>query len=409
MDTSIRARLSEPGKIGDRNATQRPAPARVPPPGATAAGMALRLLNSYPYGVVVARRGGRIIARNAAAERLLSGAPEDAVLCDVLGCRPDAGRSKGVCLIEGALEQGAALPEVRIELPARCEAPAAWITVAPLEEAGDCVIVELRPVHANDRRPTTPDWTAGRLLRISALGRTRIESAEGVIGGPWLSNRAGHVLKYLITERHRVVSAEEILEAVWADAGRHNLSSVRYHIHQLRQHLEPDRPVRGESSFIARVGGGYVLRRESVVVDVDEFERHIATGLSAADAGDADRARRELERGLSLYGGEFLADEPYAEWAIPERHRLRAVAGAGLHALAELHTTRQDLGGAAAALERLAELEPYDADVHRRLIALALRRGRRSEALRRYNALRRRMISTFGEDLEFTLSDVASA
>jgi DNA-binding SARP family transcriptional activator len=59
-------------------------------------------------------------------------------------------------------------------------------------------------------------------------------------------------------------------------------------------------------------------------------------------------------------------------------------------------------------LERLAELEPYDTEVHKRLIALAMRRGRRTEAVRRYNALRRRMIATFGEDLDFTLADVAA-
>ena len=109
-----------------------------------------------------------------------------------------------------------------------------------------------------------------------------------------------------------------------------------------------------------------------------------------------------------LYGGDFLADEPYAEWAIAERDRLRAVAANGLRALAELRLARDDVDGAVIDLERLAELEPYDVDVHRRLIGLALRRGRRTEAVRRYNALRRRMLTTFGEELEFSLSDVAA-
>src|SRR6185436_15206302 len=105
---------------------------------------------------------------------------------------------------------------------------------------------------------------------------------------------------------------------------------------------------------------------------------------------------------------DFLADEPYAEWAIAERDRLRAVAANGLRALAELRLARDDVDGAVIDLERLAELEPYDVDVHRRLIGLALRRGRRTEAVRRYNALRRRMLTTFGEELEFSLSDVAA-
>jgi hypothetical protein len=45
--------------------------------------------------------------------------------------------------------------------------------------------------------------------------------------------------------------------------------------------------------------------------------------------------------------------------------------------------------------------------VHRGLLVLHLRRGRYSEALRCYEALRRRMLTTFGEELDFALPDLA--
>jgi DNA-binding SARP family transcriptional activator len=378
--------------------------------------LALQVLDSYPYGIIVARRDGSVVAHNPAAARLLGKLaerlqdPNAPVLCDVLDCRAEAAPLDGLSLIERAVRERRVLPEVRIDLPPGASAAAAWVTVAPLGDSDDLVIAELRPGRANDRRRrTTPHWTRGPRLKIYALGRTRIESAEGPIGGQWLENRAGQMLKFLVAERHRVVYPDEIVETLWEDARLRSVPGVRYYIHQLRQHLEPDRAGRGQSSFIGRLEGGYVLRRESVVVDADEFERHVGTGLAAADAGDEERASSELEQGLALYGGDFLADEPYAEWAIPERDRLRSVAANGLRVLAELRLARDDLAGAAADLERLAELEPYDPEVHRRLIAVALRRGRRTEAVRRYNALRRRMIATFGEDVDFTLADVASS
>src|SRR6185295_2392823 len=184
---------------------------------------------------------------------------------------------------------------------------------------------------------------------------------------------------------------------------------VRHYIHQLREQLEPSRSGRGQSSLLTRDHGGYVLDRERVIVDADEFESEVAAGLSAVEAGDAERACRHLERAARMYGGDFLADEPYAEWAIAERDRLRTVAANALRALADLRLGSDDVEGALSDLERLVELEPYDVDVHRRLIELALRRGRRTEAVRRYNALRRRMLTTFGEELDFSLSDVAAA
>ena len=45
-----------------------------------------------------------------------------------------------------------------------------------------------------------------------------------------------------------------------------------------------------------------------------------------------------------------------------------------------------------AYLERLADLEPFDTDVHRQLIALCLERRRHSDALRRYTSLRQRLL-----------------
>ena len=62
----------------------------------------------------------------------------------------------------------------------------------------------------------------------------------------------------------------------------------------------------------------------------------------------ATRARAEaaLARAAALYRGDFLADEPDAEWALPERARLRALAGRVLRALAGLHVRAGELDAA---------------------------------------------------------------
>src|SRR5262249_34747815 len=93
-----------------------------------------------------------------------------------------------------------------------------------------------------------------------------------------------------------------------------------------------------------------------------------------------------------------------ADWAIAQRDRLRELAADALRTLATLARSEGDLETAAAHLERLGELEPFDVDVHREVIALCLLRGRRSEALRRYAALRVRILRTSGEDIDFALS-----
>ena len=367
------------------------------------------IFDAFPYGILVVEPGGAVLAHNRAAEAILGeGAVSEGVTrcCELLGCRRE-GPLENICLSEMAAEQRRALPEIRLDLAPTSPTRAAWVTAAPLDGDAARVVLELRPGDAHDRRRRTePHWTNGAQLRIYTFGGTRVESSEGSIGGRWLEQRPGQLLKYLLAERHRVVRREEIAETIWPGADRRILGSVRHFVHALRARLEPERERRVPSSFILNIQGGYAIDRRHVYIDADDFEDQVRTGLAHLAEGRTMLARERLERALLLYQGDFLADEPYADWAMNQRDALRRLAGDALRALSAIARRAGDLDAAGAHLERLADLEPFDVDVHRDVIALCLERGRRSEALRRFAALRVRMLRTFGEDIEFTLSDL---
>jgi DNA-binding SARP family transcriptional activator len=372
--------------------------------------IAAQVFDGFPYGILVVDRDGVVVAANQVASEILGdGAGLDgrpARSCDILGCRRD-GPLEDFCLTEMAAEKGCALPEIRLDLPNGSAVPAAWVTAAPLDSGSGHVVIELRPGDARDRRRRTePHWTMGAQLRIFTFGGTRVESSEGPIGGRWLEQRPGQLLKYLLAERHRVVRREEIAETIWPGADRRILGSVRHFVHALRTRLEPERANRQPSSFILNVQGGYAIDRRHVYIDADDFEDQVRTGLDHLAGGRVMLARERLERALSLYSGDFLADEPYADWTMVQRDALRRLAADALRALASIARRAGDLEDAAGHLERLGDLEPFDIDLHREIIGLCLERGRRSEALRRFAALRVRVLRTFGEDIGFSLSDL---
>jgi DNA-binding SARP family transcriptional activator len=369
-----------------------------------AAGGWARLFDDFPFGLVLVGRGGEILRLNERAADLLgveSDSARGSRCCDLI-----CNRAGTQCLNRRAVsDHGLAPTEIHVELEASGGPSCAWAVASRLDGEESEVLFHLRP-GATPARPDTGDEARVPGLRVRALGRLSLETESGPIAGEWLARRPGDLLKYLVCERSRTVASEQIAEALWPNAGqREALTSVRHYVHQLRAGLEPDRSPRAPSSYIATRRGGYALR--ILWIDADEFEHRVERGERALTSGDREWARAELDAACSLYRGDFLADDPYAEWALAERDRLRELASRALRALIAIDLEAGLLEVAGRHARELTELEPFDVDVHREFLRICLRLGRHGEAARRYELLRTRLRRSFGEDPGFTLPDLA--
>jgi DNA-binding SARP family transcriptional activator len=375
-------------------------------------------LRESPFGFVLTDGEGRVLSVNDRAATLLSAdegtpGPRELTCCELV-CGPLNGHgpsaSDSSCLTRRAMRAGRALPEARIELTRSGGPSVVWVTASPIDVAQARVVFYLRPDDPQDDDLGLPTAAEAPLeaptLRINTLGRTRIELDGTDLGGEWLDQRPGQLLKYLICERHRVVTSDEIAEALWPQAGPLTRNSVRHQVHVLRERLEPDRIRRAVSRFIATRRGGYMVDPEQVWLDADQFEAEINAGLALFARGDAAAGANRLERGVAVYKGDLFTENLYAEWALEERDRLRELAGRGLRTLVGIARSAGDLEAAAPHARRLAAMEPFDMDVQREFIEICMWRGRRSEAMRRYAIVRKRIKREFGQDLDFTLGDL---
>jgi DNA-binding SARP family transcriptional activator len=115
-----------------------------------------------------------------------------------------------------------------------------------------------------------------------------------------------------------------------------------------------------------------------VEVDVVSFERLVA-----------DRTPESLEQAAQLYRGDLLlgfnvSELLFEEWLVAERERLREMA---LEALARLLAHQTRAAGTERAIQtalRLLGLDPLQESVHRTLMQLYVRQGRRGAALKQY-------------------------
>ena len=183
--------------------------------------------------------------------------------------------------------------------------------------------------------------------------------------------KAQALLAYLALPPGPARSRDSLAGLLWSgttdEHARHNLRQTLF---ALRQAIVPD-PFIVEGELVG-------LQESAADVDVDAFERGVAQGTR-----DALREATDLYRGELLEG--FRIDEaPFDDWLTAERQRLREL---GLNALEKL--LAMDL--AAGALEqavgtglRLLALDPLREGVHRTLMDLYVRQGRRTAALRQY-------------------------
>ena len=370
-------------------------------PGRRAGGVAWEAaFAALPAAVLVLGPDRGLLACNPAARMLLGAAVQPGVrCCELLGCRPPGEGPAAGCVTQLVLRGDGPLAERQVQLS---DGAAAWLSASSVGADGQVVVMLTRLAGpAGLAREDLPPR-----LHVRALGRTRLESDAGPLAAEWLGHRPGQVLKYLICERGRVVQHDELLEVFWPNAGRAGATSVRQAIHTLRDRLEPARPKGKPSGYVVARTGGYELAPGRVSIDADEFEAHARAGLDALQRGAEERAGVSLAAAARVYVGDFLADEPYAEWALLERARLRELAAEVLRGLAGLAQDADDDESASEHLQRLAELEPLDLEAQRDLISLMLRRGRHSEALRRYELVRRRYRRAFGVEPGFALADL---
>lgn len=276
------------------------------------------------------------------------------------------------------------------------------------------------PANADDRPPRTsvavsadsphravlvrpPSEPEDALVRVTTLGCMDVEGDPAC--GRWLGRRPGRLLKYLICRRYRAVHARDIAEALWGHAGFVSSGTVRQCVHDLRAKLEAGRPDACDQAVITR-HSGYALTR-SVIVDADDFAVHVRRGIAALHHDQREIATVHLRHAVSMYRGDFLSDEPQAEWARPEREHLREHMEDALGGLAELYLAAGDSPTATLCLRRLAEMRPFDVDTHRRLLAVLLSQGRNSHAWRCYEAFGARLVREFSMTPDFTLADLA--
>jgi DNA-binding SARP family transcriptional activator len=229
---------------------------------------------------------------------------------------------------------------------------------------------------------------------VGVLGAVTVRAGGRPVG--LRGRRTRELLARLVSAGGQVVSADRLVEDLWAGAPPPNAAAaLQVHVSYARRALEPDREPRAPARVLVSAAPGYALRLPAEAVDAWRFERLAgrAAGIAAAYA-----RRAVLAEALACWSGGAYAEFADAAWAQPERTRLEDLRRATVEALAAADLALGDATRAVAGLEPLLAADPAREETARLLATALYRSGRQADALAVARRVREHLAAELGVD-----------
>jgi len=211
-------------------------------------------------------------------------------------------------------------------------------------------------------------------ILLSLLGGFRL-SVEGR-DVTSLPRKARALLAYLAMQDGKPVSREAMADLLWTDRGAEQARhSLRQTLLVLRRQLGSvaDEGMRNDDGGLALVPG-------TMEVDVTQLGRL----ADSSDVADLTEAARHYERPFLDRFPAIAAD--FDDWLGRIRAQMSETASDVLARLVEAQLATGNAAEAVRAAERMLAIDPLREDMHRRLMSIYARAGRRSDAVRQYHA-----------------------
>lgn len=238
-------------------------------------------------------------------------------------------------------------------------------------------------------------------LRIHLLGDLELWR-DGQIVSPdaWPSRKARQLLGILVTHCKRTLSSDELIEWLWPDLGPESArNSLWVAVSRLRRVLEPQKAGGVTSAFILTDPPGYRFDpAERCEIDVDAFLALVRGGQACQQQDQWAPAIAAYLAAQVLYRGDYLAQDPYEEWAVLTRERLRQTF---LEMKANLAACHLALGRCQEALDHARQVlgqDPCRESAWRLVMEAHYRQGEQDRALRAFERCQAVLADELGVD-----------
>ncbi len=199
------------------------------------------------------------------------------------------------------------------------------------------------------------------------------------------------VLALLLLRANEALTRDVIVDELWGEQPPQTVGKVLQNcISALRKELPAG------ADKLRTVGSAYVLQLAPDELDRDRFERGLADGRAALDAGELEDALERLTAALGLWRGAPLSDFAYERFAQDEIARLEELHVAAVEDRIEAELALGRHSEVIPEVEGLVGRQPLRERLRGQLMLALYRSGRQAEALAAYRDARRTLLGELG-------------
>lgn len=243
-------------------------------------------------------------------------------------------------------------------------------------------------------------------LQISMLGGFSLSYPNGA-RIDYRQNRSGKLwmaLAYLLANRGKQITQDELIEVLWADEELDNpANTLKTLRHRLCSMLDGLGGVSGKEMI--RYNHGVYAWNENIpcVIDIDQFRSYCMLGDQEQNPGQ--KVSYYLNA-LEYYSGDFLPKLASELWVMSTHayyhaEYLRVVKNA--IALLQAEERYYDI---ITVCQNAVVVEPYDEDLHRELIHALVHTGAKQSAMSHYEKVKELFYHEFGLNLSDDLTEL---
>ena len=241
------------------------------------------------------------------------------------------------------------------------------------------------------------------VLRVELLGGFAIIcNGKRITEQAKKSSKVWRLLQYLIANRYRSVSQEELLEVFCDEELQGNPGSVlRTMVYRARGALEKGGLICVDSLIIAKSGGYSWNNNIECTTDIEDFEAMIKeAGIEGQD--DADRLEL-LMQAAELYKGDFLPNSTGDIWVIPLARRYRNLYLGCVHDALKLLDAKGQSVKAEELCTRALMIDPFDEQLIEHHLKALISQDKNEEALSVYKKMESMFFDVLGVNFSESL------